>query len=401
MATRLTETLVKNLPAPSHGNRITYDPDLKGFGVRVTAKGAKAFILNYRSGGRERRLTIGSYPEWSAAAARKEAEGLKRRIDLGADPMAERHDERAAATMADLCQLYIERHLPKKRQSSQRDDRSIIVRTILPRFGKAKAAAIRYADVELLHRDLSATAPYAANRTVALLSKMFSLAIKWGLVLENPTKGIERNPEQPRARFLNLTELDRLLDALGSYSNQIVANAIRLMLLTGARKSEVLSATWHQFDLGAGYWVKPAATVKQKRLHRVPLSRPTVELLRGIRGTATSEVFLFPARDPSRSIADVKKAWANICARAGLDGVRLHDLRHTYASHLASAGNSLPVIGALLGHTQAQTTHRYAHLLDDPLRAATEQFGAAVSRTNSDDDPNEEICIATSSSSES
>jgi integrase len=382
MAQRLTETLLKNLSPPAKGNQITYDTDLKGFGVRVTANGAKAFVLNYRIGGQERRLTIGGYPEWTAAAARKEAEGYKRQVDQGVDPMAQRHEDRAAATMADLCDLYIKRHLPKKSPSSQKDDLAIISKIILPRFGKTKAASIRYADIEALHHEMTTTAPYRANRTVALLSKIFSLAIKWEEVAENPTKGIERNPEHPRARYLDRAEVERLLAILATHPNQLAANAVRLLLLTGARRNEVLSATWDQFDLEGGYWAKPAASVKQKRLHRVPLSSHALELLRDMRSKAHSELFLFPSSDAGKPITDIKKSWASICKRAGIEGVRLHDLRHTYASTLASGGSSLLVIGALLGHTQAQTTHRYSHLFDDPLRAATEKAGALVTTSS-------------------
>src|SRR5215203_1987599 len=211
MPTRLTEKVVKALPSPEHSNKIVYDEELKGFGLRVTAAGAKAFVLNYRTSGQERRLTIGSYPEWSAAAARKQAEELKRHIDLGQDPMAQRREERQAPTMADLCALYQERHLTKKRASSQRDDRANIKGVILPRFGKEKASSIRYSDIEALHRELSVRAPYRANRVIALLSRIFSLAIRWELLKENPAAQIERNPEQMRTRHLSHDELDRLL----------------------------------------------------------------------------------------------------------------------------------------------------------------------------------------------
>lgn len=378
MAKRITDPVVRGLTPPAKGNQITYDTELKGFGVRVTAKGAKAFILNYRVGGQERRITLGGYPEWTVAAARERAKELKRRIDVGADPMGVRHEERGAATMADLCDRYIERHLPKKSPSSQKDDLAIIDKIILPRFGKTKAVSIRYADIEALHREMTVKAPYRANRTVALLSKIFSLAIKWEDMAENPAKGIERNPEHPRARYLDGAELERLFVALAVHPSHMAANAIRLLLLTGARRNEVLSATWDQFDLENGNWAKPAASVKQKRLHRVPLSSHALELLRDMRSQARSEQFLFPGSDPTKPVANIKKSWAAICARAGIEGVRLHDLRHTYASTLASSGSSLPVIGALLGHTQAQTTHRYSHLFDDPLRAATERVGSLV-----------------------
>lgn len=380
MSKKITEQLVKSLPPPTSGNQITYDTDLKGFGIRVTASGAKAFILNYRIHGRERRVTIGSYPEWTAAAARKETEALKRRIDQGYDPMAKRREERLAPTVADLCRVYEERHLIRKRPSSQRNDRSMIRNIIIPRLGREKASSIRYSDIEALHRELSVKAPYRANRVIALLSKMFSLALKWELVEDNPAARIERNSEHMRTRYLTADELDRLLSALASHADQSVANAIRLMLLTGARRTEVLSATWDQFDLDRGVWVKPAATVKQAREHRVPLSGTAVELLKSMRATYSGK-FLFPSKGTDKALGDIKKSWASICKRAELKDFRLHDLRHSFASYLASSGHSLLTIGALLGHTQSQTTHRYSHLMDDPLRAAADRVGAIVVRT--------------------
>lgn len=383
MAQRITERVARSLPSPSTGHKITYDSELKGFGLRVTAKGARAFILNYRSGGQERRLTIGSYPEWSAAAARKQAEELKRQVDLGEDPMARRHEDRASLTVSEVCALYEERHLPRKRPSSQRNDRAMIHTIIIPALGRAKAKSVSYTDVEKLHRDLSRRAPFRANRVVALLSRIFSLAIRWEIVRENPAAKVERNPEQPRARYLDDTELHRLLSALETFEDKRVVNAVRLLALTGARKSEVLSSTWPQFDLERGYWVKPAATVKQARLHRVPLSETTVGLLREMRGSSLSDSFLFPGRVADKPLTEIKKGWARICEIAQLEGVRVHDLRHTYASLLASEGMSLPIIGALLGHTQSQTTQRYAHLLDDPLRAATSRIGKMMSFSKS------------------
>ncbi|WP_198157581.1 tyrosine-type recombinase/integrase [Methylobacterium nodulans] len=335
-------------------------------------------MLNYRVDGRERRFTIGSHPEWSAAAARKEAESLKRRIDRGEDPLGRRQETRQTPTMADLCALYIERHLPKKRPSSQRDDRVFIRTLILPRFGPEKVTAMRHGDIEALHREISAHAPYRANRLVALFSKLFSLGINWGLTTENPAKGIERNPERMRTRYLDADELARLQAALDTYSSQQVANAIRLLLLTGARRSEVLAARWDQFNLESGVWTKPAASVKQAREHRVPLSVAAVALLQAMRAEASS-AYLFPGKAEGRPLGDIKKAWASICRRAGLEDLRLHDLRHSYASYLASAGHSLPTIGALLGHSQAQTTQRYAHLLDDALRRATEHVSTVLS----------------------
>jgi integrase len=381
--------------APASGNRITYDRGkdaVRGFGVRVTAAGAKtagvkSFVLNYRVAGRERRYTIGGYPAWSVSAARDEAKRLRQDIDRGIDPLAEREAERAAATVNELADRYLAEHAePKKRTAL--GDRQTLDRHVRPRLGALKVKAVTFADIDRLHRAISGTAPYQANRVLSLLSKAFALSVRWGMRADNPVKGVERNPEEKRYRYLTGEELRRLTEALDSHSSQAAANAIRLLLLTGARRGEVLGATWDQFDLGARVWTKPSSHVKTKREHRVPLSASTVQLLAEMKAAAARQAagkrgepspFLFPARfgdGPHRT--EIKESWASICAAARLDGVRLHDLRHTYASFLASAGLSLPVIGALLGHTQPGTTARYAHLFDDPLRAATERVGAIV-----------------------
>jgi integrase len=384
MAEKLTDRTVKALACPAQGNRITYDGELKGFGVRVTAAGAKSFILNYRIAGRERRLTIGAYPVWSVAAARKEASSLAQQIDRGIDPLGERQAEREAATIGELCDRYLVEHAePKKRTADA--DRKMIDCHIRPRLGARKVKEIGFADVNRLHREISKTAPYVANRVAALLSKMFNLAVRWEMRPDNPCRGVERNPEERRYRYLSGDELRRLIEALAAHSSPQAVNAVRLLLLTGARRGEVLGATWDQFDLEAGAWTKPSSHTKQKKEHRVPLSAPALQLLVEMKATAAKRKgepspFLFPARGgDSGHTTEIKKSWAAICKAAQIEGVRVHDLRHTYASVLASAGLSLPVIGALLGHTQPGTTARYSHLFDDPLRAATERVAAVVS----------------------
>jgi integrase len=410
MAQLLDKDVVDDLEPPADGNRITYDTEVKGFGVRVTSAGAKAFILNYRAGGRERRFTIGSYPDWKVKAARDEAKALKRRIDRGEDPMGDRHAERAAPTMDDLADRFVDEHLAKRRPATQTDYKSILALYVRPQLGKVKVADVRHADIERLHRTVAKTAPYRANRTVAVLSKMMSLAVKWEMRTDNPARGIERAPEEKRERFLTPAEIARLAEALAAHKERTTANAIRLLLLTGARRGEMLGARWSEFDLAAGVWVKPSAHTKTKKEHRVPLSAPALALLTAMRAEADIEKkrghdpeFVFTSAD-GKPLVEPKRAWLSVCRAAGLavqvekndakgkpvkgaDGkpamvwqstVRIHDLRHTYASILASSGLSLPIIGALLGHTQAATTQRYAHLMDDPLRAATERVGAVV-----------------------
>jgi integrase len=387
MAQKLTDGIVKALPAPASGNKVHYDSAVKGFGCRVTTAGARAFVLNYRTrSGRERRYTIGTFPEWRTVAAREEAIELKKRIDRGEDPLAEIQAGRDAPTITDLCARYQEEHLPKKRPSSQGDDKSMIELEIIPALKHLKVAEVTFSDIDGLHRKITKRGrAHRANRVVALLSKMFGLAIRWGWRADNPVRGIERNPENKRTRYLSGAELVSLTEALAKIEDQQAANIIRLLLLTGARLNEVQSATWDQFDIENGNWTKPGATTKQKTEHRVPLSAPARQLLSDLAsgGDGAATGYVFPGRSGEHR-ESIRKAWEDLCKAAGIAGVRVHDLRHTYASTLASSGSSLPTIGALLGHTQAQTTLRYAHLLDDPLRAATERAGSVISPPKGD-----------------
>jgi integrase len=390
LAERLVDSLVRALPAPPTGNRISYDEEVKGFGIRVTAAGARAFILNYRTDGRERRITIGSFPDWSVKAAREQAKSLKRHIDVGEDPMADRDEDRAARSVGQLCDLFEAEYLPSRRVTTSEDYRSLIRLYIRPRFGKLKVASLRHADVASLHREIAKRAPYRANRMLAVLSKMIGLAVKEGWRVDNPTRGIERAPEEKRERFLSPAEITRLADALAEHPEKVSANAIRFLLLTGARRGEALAAAWDQFDMAAGVWTKPSAHTKQKKVHRVPLSAPALALLSDMkRASIAGCPYVFPSakatyrarrtgKTGTAPLTEIKRTWASVCKAAGVAGARLHDLRHSYASVLASGGLSLHIVGALLGHTQPRTTARYAHLYDDVLRAATERVGAVV-----------------------
>jgi integrase len=377
---KLTDNLLRKLPTPERGNKITYDDAVKGFGVRVTAAGGRAFILNYRRklDARERRITIGSFPDWGTTAAREEAKRLKRAIDGGADPVGEQEENRAAATVADLCTRFERDYLPRKRPTTQRVYRQQIRADILPALGRMKVAAVSHADIDGFHHRLSTRAPTHANRTIAVLSRMFSLAVRWGWRSDNPCKGVERNQENKRHRYLTGAEISRLSAALAELPDQSAANAIRLLLLTGARRGELLAAKWDAIGLKTGVWTKPASTTKQAALHRVPLSAAAVQLLTEMQAQAGQDAeWIFPARGGGQR-AHINQAWSRVRKAAKLSDVHLHDLRHTYASVLASAGLSLPVIGALLGHSTPIMTHRYAHLTDDPLRAATERASAII-----------------------
>ena len=417
---RLTNENIKALPVPTKGAVITYDKDVPGFGIRVTEKNARSFVLNFVIAGRERRMTIGPFPEVKTTRARERAKDLRRKIYNGIDPLEEMKNkelaaqaEREAPTMQNLFERYDKEHLPHKSARAAADDRSMWNQLVLPRLGKMKTFAVASTDIDGLHADISKTRPVRANRTIEVLRKAFNLAIRWGWRTDNPVSGVRKNSEHRRARYLSAAELDKLAAVLAAHQEKTSAQAVRLLILTGARRGEVLSARWDMFDLEAGIWVKPSAQTKQRKEHRVPLSGPAVELLKDLKADAlerrekakANEInpYVFPG-DDDKPLADIKRTWLAVCRKAGLakevekrtragklvkdrEGnpilvwkttVRIHDLRHTYASILASKGHSLPIIGALLGHTQPQTTARYAHLFDDPLRAATEAVGALV-----------------------
>jgi integrase len=315
------------------------------------------------------------------AAAREEAKKLKRKVDSGGDPLGEDKASRDAPTVADLCDRFEAEHVDKLRHRTQAHYRALIRKDIVPTLGKLKVAAVDFEHVDRLHRKITQRAPTQANRALAVLSKMFALAIKWRLRPDNPCKGVSRNREDARKRYLKPDELERLTKALAEYSKKddAATDIFRLLLLTGARSGEVRSATWDQFDLEEGVWTKPATATKQKQRHEVPLNAPARQLLahRLSNRRDTSLPWVFPGRSSHYRI-NLDRSWGLICKAAGITGLRIHDLRHSYASTLVGAGFSLPTIGALLGHSQPQTTARYAHLLDDPLRKATERAGAIL-----------------------
>jgi integrase len=455
MPQKLTESSVKAIGPPKAGATTIWDSKITGFGVRVFAptgrrpQGARSFFMNYRVSGRERRYTIGSFPEWSAEAARNEAKELRRRIDRGEDPASEKRERREAPTVADLAERYRIEHLPKKAKSSQTNDWQMIKNVILPRLGSRKVADVHHGDIEALHRDITANGkPIRANRVLAVASKMFSLALRpmegeqapWRDQAQgNPCKGVERNPEQGHERFFSEAELAALSDALAAYGPTPAANCIRFIMLTGCRPGEAMAATWEQFEIEPGFWVKPSAHTKQRKIHKAPIGSAAIELLDRIRtdrettprhrrsnfvfpgqlsgqplkqlhstweevaGTATVSLWADPGDSKVAAlVADLEngfgrhptmaecKAFAEqrgVKLAAGLSDARIYDLRHTFASIGAGGGLSLLIIGRLLGHTQARTTQRYSHLADDPLREAaariaTQIAGAGKSKPN-------------------
>lgn len=378
---------------PNDREFFVWDDAIKGFGLRVTPKGAKSFVYFYRAGhGRRapsRKPTIGRYGDITVDTARHIAKEWAALVAQGGDPSKARQELAASPTLQQLFDDYLERYAkPQKREKSWRQDQANFQRHVSNSLKRRFVAEVTGRDIEDIHRAMAAT-PYAANRMLALLSTMFNLAVKWRWRTDNPCKGVSRNQEHRRERMMTPEELRTFLAALQNYETNAtrkslaksVVNALRLLLLTGARRNEVLSATWDQFNLSEGIWIKPSSHTKQRKTHRIPLSAPAVALLTAMQENRCDSRYLFPAhRGDSGHMRDPRSSWNTIRSNAGLSDFRIHDLRHSFASFLASSGQSLPIIGALLGHTQAQTTARYAHLLDDPLRAATARVGMIVDR---------------------
>jgi integrase len=365
-----------------HSRDIRWDEQISGFGVRIYPSGRKAFVLSYRFHGTKRLMTVGKVGVMSLDLARKKARRLLVEVDDNVDPLKGKRDAAGVGKVKALCDDYIKKYASGKRSGAK--DEARINRYILPAWGQLKAADVTTSDVEDLHRKIGKKTPYEANRLLALVSTMFSLARKWHYIPKkqlagwvNPAADVKRYPEEGRERYLTTPELKRLVAALDAFPDRNIASAVALMMLTGCRKTEALTATWDQFDLDAGVWTKPSHHTKQKRTHRVPLNAAAVELLNSLPRTKGNP-HVFPGRAENQPLKDIKKAWEKLRQAAELPDLRMHDLRHSYASLLASQNLSLPIIGQLLGHTQAQTTKRYAHLLDESLKEATDKVGVLI-----------------------
>ena len=381
---KLTKRVVESYPSDSSKRLLVWDTEITGFCVRIYPTGKKTYFFQYRNSRKETKfIKIGVHGNITTEQAREKATQLALKVSAGQDPSLKPPPKPISPTIEDLAEKYLELHAEKeKRPKSIKEDKAMLKNHILKQFGTRKVDDITFEDIQKLHVSLSKIR-VQSNRILSLLHKMFELAIQWRWRADNPVSGIKKYQEHKRTRWLQEDEMKRLLDVLDSSPNQTTVNIIRLSLLTGARKHEVLKATWDQFDLAKGVWTKSAHTTKQKKMEHLPLSPDALTILKTMEKMKNDSPFLFPGKVKGKPLQDIKKSWATITKQANLKDFRIHDIRHTYASHLVSSGLSLSIVGKLLGHTQASTTQRYAHLADEPLREATTLFAEKVKEMSS------------------
>ncbi len=358
-----------------------WDGEVRGLGLRVSKKGVRTYILKYRRGRVQRWLTIGAHGSpWTPEMARKEAKRLIGLILSGADPAVDRKRDREAATFEGLAQRYMEDHARVyKKPGTAANDARTLKRYVLPAFGKLLVKDITTADIARLITRMKAT-PFAANRTRALLSHMMRKARVWGEREDavNPVADVPKFGEVKRDRFLSPDEMARLgkalTEAATSGESPYVVGALRLLLLTGARLSEILTLKWEWVDVEARLLRLPDSKTGKKT---IALSAPALDVLASLPRQEGNPHVICGAKAGARLI-NLQQPWERIRAAAGLDDVRMHDLRHSFASVAVAGGASLPLIGSLLGHSQPQTTARYAHLGNDPRLAAADAVGARI-----------------------
>jgi integrase len=407
MTVKLTKRTVDAI-VPGDRARIVYDTDLKGFGVRIAPNGSLSWFVEYRpgAGGRrvaKKRMVIGSR-EFTPDQARQAANGILASISLGSDPAAVRREERESETFREFAERYLREEAEAKLKLGTVVNYRICVRKhAVPEIGSIKLNRISTADISRIHSKVGQTRPMTANRIVECISSIFRYAATRNLVPvgHNPTKGIRAFRESRRERFLNSDELARLGSAIREAEtvgipydvdetkptskhapkpenrriqiDAYTAAALRLLILTGARLREILHLKWTYVDFQRGLLLLPDSKTGRKA---IVLNAPALAVLRSIERQGQYVIFSGRADKPR---ADLNRPWRTISGRAGLHKVRIHDLRHTHASVGAGAGLGLPIIGKLLGHTQASTTHRYAHLDSDPLKKASEQIAQSIS----------------------
>lgn len=358
-----------------------WDDTLPGFGLRVLPSGRKSYIVQYRAGRRARRMSLGPNTVLACEQARGQAITILAAVRKGEDPSADRAAQRSAINMTELAARFDDEHISVRlKESTATEYRRNLRRFILPALGRLTVAEITRADISKFHHDLRHI-PYQANRCLEVLSKMFNLAEMWGLRPDgsNPRKHIRKYPEEKRERFLSTAELRRIGEVLREMEIEGIELpsailAARLLILTGCRLGEIMTLRWEFIDLPEKVLRLPDSKTGAKLVH---LGQPAVELLASARPIKDNP-WVIAGTLKGKHLSDLQPFWQRVRARAGLKDCRIHDLRHTFASTAVASGQGLPMIGKLLGHTQVQTTARYAHLAAEPVRNAADSIATSL-----------------------
>ena len=362
--------------------RVVWDDDLKGFGVRVHPSGRRVYIVKTRYRGRVIKMTIGPHGAVTPSYARVRAAEIITDARAGKNPVGRNAD---APTMIALGKRFLKEYVATHcKPSTAEEYRRSVKLFIDPRIGRYRVPDIQRSDIAALHHDMRDT-PYQANRTLGVLSKMFNLAELWDLRPDgsNPCRHVKRFREEKRERFLSDIEYQRLGAALkaievdGTETASAIA-AVRLLMLTGCRLSEIQKLRWQHVDLGAGELRLPDTKTGAKVVY---LGDPAIAVLERI-DRRDGNPWVIAGRKPESHLTDLQHPWRRIRARADLDDVRIHDLRHSFASGGLLVGEGLPMIGKLLGHTQVQTTARYAHLASDPVKSAANRIASRIAKVS-------------------
>ncbi|MFT9115116.1 MAG: site-specific integrase [Acetobacter malorum] len=363
-----------------------WDDELRGFGLRVHPSGRKIYLAQFRAGGRIRRVNIGPHGPITPDQARTEAMKHLSDVRLGGDPGAQRDRLRTAATMKEFGKRFLDEHVASHcKPSTQYEYRRCVDLFITPKLGTLKVIDMTRADVVELHQGLKET-PYQANRVLGVLSIIFTLADTWGVRTDgiNPCWKVKRYKEVKRERYLTPDELARLGKVLREADGEPeAATCIRLLLLTGCRLGEIQTLKWEYVDFWAGVLRLPDSKTGAKV---VPIGKAALDVLTEI-PRIDGNPYVIIGKVDGQYLTDIQKPWRRIRARAGMDTLRIHDLRHSFASDALQLGADLTMIGRLLGHTQVQTTARYAHLKTNFIREQADKISNAIGRLLNSTEP--------------